>query len=184
MPLRTTTTMTGVTGAPYFSQMHFTGSTQTEADGAAAAVRAFWAAIVASMVSPLAIQVDAEVVYFDVGTGNPLGVFATSTAALSATGAGEPLPWATQALVRWRTGFFVGGREVRGRTFIPALTEGHNTAGRPVSALLTILNGAASALIADGSSQLLTYSPAHSATAPVVTGTAWTEWAQLRSRRE
>lgn len=182
--LRVDTVMTGDPGAPYLSSMYFTGDDQTEAGQAASAVRAFWAAIVSSMVAPLSIQVQPEVVSVDVATGEPIEIFSTTQDVLTATGSGDALPWATQGLVRWRTGFFIGGREVRGRTFIPALTEGHSTAGRPTAALLTILNGAASGLIADANSQLLVYSKTHHSSADVVTGSAWSEWAVLRSRRD
>ena len=184
MPLRVTTEMTGLGGGPFFSQMHFDGDTQTQADAAADAVWDFWQAVFTSMAAGLTLTVQHEVISFDLSSGNPIGVFATSEAPMTSSGGGDALPWGTQGLIRWRTGAFVGGHEIRGRTFIPALTEGHNTAGRPASTLITILNNAASALISDATCELLVYSPTKSATATVVTGTAWSEWAQLRSRRD
>lgn len=184
MPLRVTTSMVGLGGGPFYSQMHFAGETQGAADAAADAVWDFWQAIFTSQAAGLTLTVEPEVIQFDLSTGAPETVYATSEAPMTSSGGGDALPWGTQGLIRWRTGAFLGGRELRGRTFIPALTEGHNTAGRPAAALITILNNAAAALIADGASELMVYSPTKSAIATVVTGTGWSEWAQLRSRRD
>ena len=183
MSLRVLTKMTGLAGQPWYNTLHFAGGTQTEADDAADAAHDFWNAFQPSFANGLTVQVQPEVISYDPTTGDPVGLFATSTPAITSSGSGEPLPWATMGLVRWRTGDFVEGREVRGRTFIPALTEGHNTSGRPASALLTIMQTAIDALIAD-TPTFQVYSVAHRTTHAVVTGSPWSEWATLRSRRD
>jgi len=147
MPLRVTTTFSGVTGAPYYSIMHLAGETSGDAVAATAAVRAFWQALVASMAAPTHIQVNPEVEFFGASTGVLVQLFNAPVASSTAGGGGEPLPWGTQALVRWRTGVFGDGREIRGRTFIPSLTEGHNTGGAIASTLVTILQDAADDLL-------------------------------------
>jgi hypothetical protein len=147
MSLRVRTTLSGVTGAPYLATMHHSGGGSTDAAAAATAVRNFWAAIAPSMAAPTHIVVDPEVEEFTPGTGDITAVHNTTTAAIDSSGSGEPLPWGIQAVVRWRTGVFSEGREIRGRTYIPCLTEGHNTLGVPSGALVTILETAAAALL-------------------------------------
>jgi hypothetical protein len=183
MTHRVNTSMTGLQGGPWFSSMVFDGSGTADAQASADAVRAFWLAISTSMGAGLTITVDPEVIAFDPATGDPTGVESTSTAQITTGGAGEPLPWSTQGLMRWRTGVFIGGKEVRGRTFIPALTEGHNTAGRPAAALLTILNAAGATLIL-ASPDLQVYSRTHGVVHNVTARSTWTEWAELRTRRD
>ena len=193
MALRVRTEITAVSGSPYLSTMHFPGSGGTDAEAAADAVRAFWDELDSSMAAPASIQVLGEVEEFDPETGALLEVFSTEQAVLVASGGGDPLPWATQALIRWRTGAFIDGRELRGRTFIPALTEGHNTQGRPTAALITILNSAAGAVntllgIWQRPRAASEGPPVVEARAgqivPVSAFSAWSQWAQLRSRRD
>jgi hypothetical protein len=110
------------------------------------------------------------------------------TAVTSQTGTGgsvgDALPYATQGLVRLRTGFFVGGKEIRGRIFIPGLTETDSDIGVPSSFVVGAWNTAVAALIADANSVLLVYSRKHAAGEAVVSGSAWNKWAVLRSRRD
>jgi hypothetical protein len=193
MALRVRTEITAVSGSPYLSTFHFPGSGGTDAEAAADGARAFWAEIVASMAAPTSVQVVGEVEEFEPETGNLLAVFQSEQAVLVASGSGDPLPWATQGLIRWRTGAFIDGRELRGRTFIPALTEGHSTQGRPTAALITILNTAAGAvndllgvwqrprLASEGPPVV---EARDGQIVPVASFSVWTQWAQLRSRRD
>jgi len=129
MALRVKTTFAGLTGAPYLNLMHFTGTGGTAASAAAVAVSNFWGEIDARMHTSLTWTRDGSVEEFNEETGAITALHATD--AVSGAGAlgGEPLPFAVQGLVRWRTGVFVDGREVRGRTFVPGLTESDSTSG-------------------------------------------------------
>lgn len=193
MSLRVKTEISGNPGGPYLSTFHFVGGGSVDAEAAADAARGFWAEIVASMAAPALIQVAGEVEEFNPATGALLALHPTEQAPLLATGLGDPLPWATQGLIRWRTGVFVDGREIRGRTFVPALTEGHSTTGRPTSALTAILGIAAG--VVDDNLGVWQRPREASAGPPVVearegqvaevaTFSVWTQWASLRSRRD
>jgi hypothetical protein len=117
-------------------------------------------------------------------TGALAGVETTVPVTGTGSSVGDALPAASQALVRWRTGQITAGRELRGRTFIPALVEASNDNGQLLAASRTMINTAAAALIADVNSGLVIYSRTHNAFHIVQTGTAWTDFAVMRSRRD
>lgn len=186
---RVRTSLTGVQGSPWLSTMYFDVAGGTAQD-AADAVGVFWTAMDNSMVSAVQWATEAEVAQVNASNGNLVMVHATTPASGTGASATEVLPIATQALIRWRTGSIVNGREVRGRTFIPGLVEANNDSGSPTSTLVTNYSAAAAALIADANSTLVVW---HRPTTPggsdgskhdVVTGSMWTEFAVLRSRRD
>lgn len=62
----------------------------------------------------------------------------TAPSAITATGTGDFLPQQTQGLMRYYTGAFFGGRQVRGRTYLPNPLESSNDAsGVPSAAYRT-----------------------------------------------
>lgn len=180
---RVTTEFTGVAGSPYFNTLVFDGSAGT-AQQAANATRTFWAAIQGNLADTLRGQVQLEVVSFESSTGEPTSVSAVTSSQIVYTASNTMLPRASQGLVRLRTGVFVAGREIRGRIFIPCLTEVANDIGVPSTSIISTVNTAAAALIADANSDLVVYSLAHHSSASVVSANMWSEWAQLRTRRD
>lgn len=93
---------------------------------------------------------------------------------------GEFLPLSIQLLVQWRTGHFIGGREVRGRTFLAGFVEGLNNNGVPDPALVTAVEAAANTYAL----ALVVFSPTKHEWFSVSHATVWREWATLRSRRD
>ena len=182
---RVRTIFTGMSGSPYLSTMYF-GSTDPlqTAQEAVTAVGNFWGAIDAQLSSTLGWTTDPEVAEVDIVTGEVAG--STATTPVSGVGAlgNAVMALTTQALVRWRTGTFIAGREVRGRTFVPGTTTLHNLAGRPGGTLVTTITTAAAALVADVNADLYIWSRKNGAIGNVTSGTVWTEYASLRSRRD
>jgi membrane-associated protease RseP (regulator of RpoE activity) len=109
-----------------------------------------------------------------------------SVASLTHTGtnAGQQLPWQSQWLVRWRTGVYVGGREVRGRTFIPGPTVNGQLSGIPTSAAITALDTASTTLANDATAALAVWSKARGVAENVSAASTWNRFASLRSRRD
>jgi hypothetical protein len=181
---RIRTRVTGPSGGPWLSTFYFDSSGGT-AGQAAAAVELFWFAVKALMVNTVTATNDGVAVTINEVTGEPTAAIAYAATAQVGALATEELPRAAQGLIRWQTGVYLGGRERRGRTFIPGLGEGANTAGGVVAAAtITSLNTAAANLIGDANSILAVWSRAHGAFSPVVAGTTWNEFAVLRSRRD
>lgn len=180
---RVRSTWTGGNGGGLLTTMFFEASGGTAAQ-ANTAVGAFWTALAGSIVNTLTVRTDAQVYLVDEATGQPTGINAVTPVVVACTQSGDPTPYATQAVVQWRTGWFIGGREVRGRTFIPGMSETNNTLGRPTSGLLTTINNAAAALISDANSVFGVYSQKNFNFQEAVSGSTWTEWGVLRSRRQ
>lgn len=182
MPLRLRTTWAGIGGTPFMSTMYFAGETQTAADEAASAVSAFWGAVDNLIDSGLAWTLVREVVQLDLATGLPEAMYTVAAATGTGSVSGNQVPFASQAIIRWRTGTFLGGRELRGRTFIPGL-QGGSADGTVPSATITAFETAAAALIADADSEMVIWSRTKQAQAPVASGTCWNQFGVLRSRR-
>lgn len=174
----------GPTGAPFYTTLHFRDSGGT-AQQAATAARTFLVAFQNYIHSGTGVTVLPEVFTIDLLTGEPTAVTNTTTTAFGGAASGDPLPRGTQLNIRWRTGTFVGGHEVRGKTYIPSIVEAENgTDGNPSSALRTAANAAGAALIADANSLFAVYSKVHNAAYDVASATAVSKWSFLRSRRD
>lgn len=183
--MRVRTGFTGIQGSPWLSTMYFQGDTQTEANAAVVAVKAFWDACRVWLDNEVVYATEPEVPVLNTTTGEITGVFNTTSLTNTGNVAGVMLPPAAQGLIRWRTGHFEAGREVRGRTFIPGITQtGVTGNGLLNGGAVTAFNAAAAALIADANSVLAVWSRAHAISVGVVTGSTWTSFASLRSRRD
>lgn len=116
-------------------------ATATEA---LARVRAMFNSAAAQIPSGSTLTFDTAVQIIDSATGTLVNAATgTSPAAVTFTGAGDPLPAQTQGLARFTTSNFLRGRNVKGRMFIPGPGEGANgTNGQPNSAYTTAWNTA------------------------------------------
>lgn len=182
---RVRTAIAGGSGAAQVGTHYFDATSPNTAQAAADAVHAFWDSIKASINNTFTFQVEPAVESVDSTTGQPTGITQVTSTVVTGTSATAYLPSATQALVQWRTGFFLGGREIRGRTYVPGIISSAITnQGTPGPALVTALNTAASQIITWASSDFVVYSRRHHAIGLVNSGTPWTKFAVLRSRRD
>lgn len=183
--LRVTCVHTGGAGAPYYSTFHFEGNSSGEATAGHAAVTSFWTELLEEINTLNNVTVNGEVDVVDALTGLTTGTFVVPATVVDCAG-GANLPPSNQGLIRWRTGDFVGGKEIRGKTFIPLVPGEYSAAGIPAPTYLTALQAAADGLLADGAGAggLTVYSPTHHQTALVTLGNPWTQFAVLRSRRD
>lgn len=187
MVLRVSTEWSGtMQGLPYFSNLYFGGTTDGEADAAVAAVTAFWQAVDDRVANNLTWTISSDVESIDLLTGNVIAVFSTPGGTGSGAETGDLAPPYTQGLIRWRTGVYSGGREVRGRTFIPGVTENQNTEGVPVATYISGNATAAQTLITASApaGNLRVYSPTKQLASTVTSASTWNQWAVLRSRRD
>lgn len=180
---RVRTVFTGIQGSPWLSTMYFDSLGAGTAQQAVSAVGTFWGALDNFMGAGVAWATEADVADINSTTGQPEDVTSTTPSTGAGSGGADLLPAATQGLIQWRTGVFANGREVRGRTFIPGLMETASTGG-PSGTFASAAPTAAAALIADANSTLIIWSRANSSFAPVTSGTLWTSFAVLRSRRD
>ena len=185
--LRVRTVFTGVTGSPWLNTLNFGSPTQTgsqvDADAAVAAVGAFWGAVDSVMGSSVSWATLPDVLF--VGDD---GVAAGAYATTPQTGTGglvvELLPIATQGVVRLLTGVFIGGRQLRGRIFIPGLTENANNTGRMISTTQSTIAAAAATLNGVTTPPLAVWSKVGATVQPVTAVSVWEQFGVLRSRRD
>lgn len=156
------------------------GDAQDFVDG----IQTFLGSIADRLNTNLTWKIEDQVDEVQVSDGQIIGQTGVTTATTAGTDATEALPWATQGLVRFRTGVFSGGREIRGRMFIPGFTETASSGGLPSSACRSDVNAAATVLADSTSAQLAVWSRTHSTVAGVTSASMWDEWAVLRSRRD
>lgn len=160
------------------------------ADGAAeaatvhAAVAAFWNSVRGVIHSSTTIRVEGEVDQVDEASGELTGISTVTAVSYTGGDSAEPLPPATQLLARLRTGQRVAGREVRGRFFIPALTQSMNDNGVPASVYLADVNTALATLANHSTADWAVYSRTYHVAYSITSATAWTKFATLRSRRD
>lgn len=181
---RVRTVFSGVPGTPYYSNLYFAAEGGTIAQ-ARTAVNAFWEANKALISSNLQWIIENEVPSIDEATGDILSVAADATSYQSAgTQSSSPLPYSQQFLVRTRTGAFSGGREIRGRVFIPGPTTISASAGAVVNTAASAINTNAAALVASANAQWVVWAKTKGEYAVINSTSVWNQFAVLRSRRD
>lgn len=183
---RVRTVFQGVTGSPYLSTLYFKddlGGSFT-AQEAVNGVAGLWGSIDFYMNTSVNWATEAEVAVVNPVNGQATGVEVTTPATGAGGTGGDTIPWASQGLVRWRTGEFVAGREIRGRMFIPALSEVACSVGVPSAAFITAVNAALTTYITDAETAPIIWSKKNGSIHLINSGTCWGQFATLRSRRD
>jgi hypothetical protein len=165
MPIVSTVTAiwNGFTGAPGYSKFRFAELAGASAlNAAGAAVRAFFQADIGHLLTGWSIQVQGIVQHHDVATGNLMGEAVMTTVPAASNGAvANTTVWAggTGYVVNWTTGAVINGKKVRGRTFmVPITSTAFSNDGTVISSLITTMQSAGQALIADASTELVVWS--------------------------
>lgn len=183
---RIRTVFSGVAGTPWYSNMYFTWVNGTEQD-ALDAVADFWGAIDAQMNNAVDWATEGDIAVIDDATGQITSIESGTGGTGTGAVATALLPPATQGLVHLLTNSFLNGRQVRGRCFVPGLTEADNDAGGVMAAgTQTIIQNAINALIAGSSTPgpLRVFARSQATSVVVQTATVPTKFAVLRSRRD
>lgn len=148
-----------------------------------------------SMWDAMASVLDTETVYtvrttgriIDEVTGALTGEWSEPTLKTGAgLASGQPLADATQALIRWNTGVVVGGRFLKGRTFVPGLSSTTSNNGNVSPAAITALQTGAAFMGPAGAQLGVWHRPkggTGGALHPITSSSVWTEFAVLRRRR-
>ena len=179
---RIRTLITGGVGGAEVNTMFF-NSALLLAQDAADAVRDFWYGGRGVIHTSYTLQVDPVVVEVADFTGLPIGVETVSTASVTGTDSGDPLPGYVQGLVKTNTGVFYGGRQLTGKIFVPGATETRNNNGAPDSTYIATWTGQLAALLAVSDAELMVFSRKNLNANGVTGGTPWSQWAVLKSRR-
>lgn len=195
---RVRTIFGGVAGTPWYSNIYFADNGGTPVGQAGIdAVDALWTAVQSNIANNITWAVQGEVARLDETNGELTGVTNGVVNAGVGTSAGDMLPFTTQLLGRQFTSAFVAGRRVRGRIFLPGLTEDANTDGAPIAGMITAWTAAQNALLTampnwcvwarpfDGDPDATPPKPPRDGSLHLVSSVATSPtWAVLRSRRD
>lgn len=147
------------------------------------AVSTFLAATEGLRASGLGWTINPDSAEIDTATGALVNIYNIAGASGSGTATGDRLPNATQGLARLITGAVAGGRLVRGRLFLPGVVESFSN-GLPSAGYISGYNTPLAALVASANANWVVWSRKNAFTAAVTSATVWSNFAQLRSRRD
>lgn len=174
---------TGVAGTPWYSNFYTLNGAVTPAVAHSNVVSLMnaWAPEIGAGITA---TVEGDVSILESTTGQTTGVTTVAPVNVSATGTGDHLPYQTQGLVRLLTGSFAGGRQVRGRIFVPGPREAISAGAVPNAAYKTTLtNGFQAYLTAVGPAAVV-WSRKNLSTPAIASFSIWDKFAILRSRRD
>lgn len=176
----------GVAGTPWYTNMYFSlvgGSGQAVVD----AVQTFWTSWAASLDNSNIITIEGDTALVDDVTGNITGIDSVTTRTVTPTGATSALPPANQLVMNSFTSTFIGGRQLRGRTYIPGLLQSAADGnGAVVAAIRTAVVTHGTSLITNtaGPGPFRIWSRQNGVSAVVNAVTSPTKFGVLRSRRD
>lgn len=149
---RVTAQWRGFRGAPGYSNFFFHGAVADEQpnEAMATAVATFFRAFNQLFPEDLTIGIAPTIDSIDETTGQLVGQADVTPPPTVAGGGSANYSAASGAVVNWLTSGFVGGRRVRGRTFLVPLSSAvYDAAGDLTNAARTAISDAANALVAD-----------------------------------
>lgn len=180
--LRVRVSITGVNGAPYVATHHFVPNGEGSVAAATAAAAGLWEDLSPLMVQEAHWEVENEVLELSTA-GVVTGSYTVDGQEGDGTSTSEMLPSAAQLVLQWRTGVYLGGREQRGRTFVPALAQGVNDDGQTSAATRGVADAACLAFVNSGADPGV-WSRKNSSITSIANGFCWLEFGMLTSRRD
>lgn len=180
--LRVRTAITGGPGGSEVSTQYFNKAAATEQQ-AADAVHDFWDAMKGGVHTSYRFDVESLVYTIDSATGLATGTAGTTTTQVVGTNAGDPLPGNVNGVMRLHTGAFIDGRELVGKIWLPGPCEPESVAGVPSGAYKTTADNAMASLFIGVPPDLVIFSRKHLTFHSVTSGSTWSQWGSLRSRR-
>lgn len=183
---RITALWNGAAGLPGYSRFKFVGDLDSGGAAAAAArLRTFFDSIKALLPAAVNITFAEAAQIFDLQQQLTGEVAFTPPTGIQGTAAGT-FASPVGMVVNWTTGSIVGGRKVRGRTYlVPAAASAFSSAGQPVGTSVTTVTTAANALAAGTPAlTIASKTPTSFGLSSVVGASVPVRAAVLRSRRD
>jgi hypothetical protein len=178
---RVRTAIAGSSGGPQLSTHYFDTAVGTAQD-AADAVHGLWQDLRTYINSGFTMTVEPLVYTVNEASGLATGITTVSGASSTGSDGSDSMSHFTQGLISWHTGVFLSGRELIGRTFIPAPCESQSVNGAPSTNYQSNVL-AAGVNILSATSNLVVYSKVHHTKSPVTNYGTPSEWSVLKSRR-
>ena len=153
-----------------------------------AAINTFYDALASVLSNQVSWSIAQSGREFNNATGALTGEWSDSTNHVGAgSNTGQSVADASQVLIRWNSGVVVGGRFVKGRTYIPGLSVANLSSGNLSSSANTVFANAAAAFLATSGVEFAVYHrPVNGAGGQLLaaeSATVWNELAVLLRRR-
>lgn len=182
--LRVRTVVTGVAGSPYYIVGYFEDLGDNEQQ-CVDAWSDFTAVDPGAQKQGSRWETEGEVEVVNPITGDTVGVRQATPVVINGITDLPVLPLSQQLLVRWRTGVYVAGREIRGRTNLPIQFVANSTStGTPTSTIIDATNIRATTLQEQILAELVVWSKKNGRWERVTTSSTWNQFSVLRSRRD
>lgn len=182
MAIRIQTIQTGFQGGPAYNNWYAGGQTQADADELALRVKNLWTAFGGLMKTGVEVRTTGVAEVFETITGKTTTNLAVEPLLTGGIAGAAEAAAGTCLVLRWRTGVYVNGREIRGRSYMSGLADIADGSGMVAQASLNGANAAAAGY-ATGSVTSV-YSPTNGSTAPISAGSCWNMFGLMRSRRQ
>nr|CRY96784.1 hypothetical protein [uncultured prokaryote] len=179
--LRITTETTTTAGGIAYNVFHTVGDGDGERIAAGEALRTFFAAIAGVIQNQTTVRWDGLATVVDPATGDATATLTGAGWDVTGSWGSGHSPAGLALVAQWRTGQYVGGREVRGRSFISGLGDINEGGALVPSPVVLSVGNAVDALADDGI--LLVYSPTNGLAPVVNRGNVWNRFGFLRTRR-
>lgn len=183
--LRVISVWTGKAGSPWYSTLYFDGTGSVDAQAAVDQVDDLLDAIKGNQVAGVSGSIEPFVASVNPATGAVTGGYVVTPAAPHvSTAVGDMLPRAAQLQVTLKTGVYAGGREIKGKMYLPGFLSAYSDiSGRVDDALRAAYVAVFDTLLSAGP-DLVVWSRKNGVAYPVSAGAPNSEFAVLRSRRD
>lgn len=148
------------------------------------ALRTLWAAMTGAIPGGFTTQIENTGQTVDLATGQAIGTWSTGT--VGAVGGGGTGGYAAPcgAVIQWKTGQFVNGREVRGKTFlVPLPANAYDGDGTLTPTLVSSLQTAVNTFVTSVAGSYLVWSRKGAVGHPITSGVVRDRAMVLTSRR-
>lgn len=175
---------TGVAGTPWYSNLYtLSGAAPpATAHGSVVALLNALRTLYGTGITALA---EGDIAQIESTTNQVIGVSSVAPVSVVGTSATPLLPLATQGLVRFLTGQFANGRQIRGRMSLPGLTQGSiGTSGSVNAGTVSTVNTAFGNYLTALGPAAVVFSRKNGTAVPISSATCWTSFSVLRSRRD
>lgn len=175
---------TGVAGSPAYTNLYAVAAGPS-VGALLSNVNALCTGLAPQIANAVTMTVEGDVAQIDTATRQIVGVTSGTTTTVAGSGSGV-VPLADQILVRFLTGAYIGGRQVRGRLYIPyARSAAVNSAtGLVASAVSTPIQTAIGAYLTSVGPAAVVYSPKNGTAVSISSANVWNQFAVQRSRRD
>lgn len=182
MPFRVQVVTTGYVGAPGYMNFYtgsiLVGDVSTWITG----LDAFIQGMRSVTANNVTISRSGDVEQFDPATGQTTGIVGGAPLIVGGTWGTAQSPPGTALVLRWRTGQYINGREVRGRTFWSGCGDFGDAAGLVPSSIITDAQGAQGDYLS--TTLPAVYSPTNGTTRVISDASTWNMFGLIRSRRD